>query len=59
MMSFRGSNTSMSNRAKYIRRRLVELACIAETRKLDSVEEAEERRLVEELVRIDLGESDA
>ena len=47
----------MSSRVKYIRRRLVELACIAETRKLDSVEEAEERRLIEELVRIDLGES--
>ena len=43
----------MSNRKQYIHRRLMELACIAETRSLDDLEKAEEKRLMEEL---ELGE---
>ena len=43
----------MSNRKQYIHRRLMELACIAETRGLDDLEKAEEKRLMEEL---ELGE---
>lgn len=43
----------MSNRKQYVHRRLMELACIAETRPLDDVEKAEEKRLMEEL---ELGE---
>ena len=43
----------MSNRKQYIHRRLMELACIAETRPLDDLEKAEEKRLMEEL---ELGE---
>ena len=39
----------MSNREQYIRRRLMELACIAETRGLDEVEKQEEERLEKEL----------
>ena len=39
----------MSNREQYIHRRLMELACIAETRDLDPVEQAEEKRLMQEL----------
>ena len=39
----------MSNRKQYIHRRLMELACIAETRPLDEVEKAEEKRLMKEL----------
>lgn len=39
----------MSNRKQYIRRRLMELACIAETRPLDEVEKEEEKRLTKEL----------
>lgn len=43
----------MSNRKQYVHRRLMELACIAETRPLDDLEKAEEKRLMEEL---ELGE---
>jgi len=43
----------MSNRKQYIHRRLMELACIAETRPLDDLEKAEEKRLMKEL---ELGE---
>ena len=39
----------MSNRKQYIHRRLMELACIAETRPLDDLEKAEEKRLMKEL----------
>ena len=39
----------MSNRKQYVHRRLMELACIAETRPLDDLEKAEEKRLMEEL----------
>lgn len=39
----------MSNREQYIRRRLMELACIAETRDLDEVEKQEEYELANEL----------
>ena len=39
----------MSNREQYIRRRLMELACISETRALDEVEKREEERLEKEL----------
>jgi len=39
----------MSNRKQYVHRRLMELACIAETRLLDDLEKAEEKRLMEEL----------
>jgi len=39
----------MSNRKQYIHRRLMELACIAETRPLDEVEKREEERLEKEL----------
>ena len=39
----------MSQREKYIHRRLMELACIADTRELDTVERDEERMLNEEL----------
>jgi hypothetical protein len=39
----------MSNREQYIRRRLMELAYIAETRPLDDVEKDEEKRLTKEL----------
>ena len=39
----------MSNRKQYVQRRLLELAYIAETRELDPVERAEEKRLMEEL----------
>jgi len=38
----------MGVREEYVYKRLVELALIAETRELDSVEQAEERRLMEE-----------
>ena len=43
----------MSNRKQYIHRRLMELACIAETRPLDDLEKDEEKRLTKEL---ELGE---
>ena len=39
----------MSNRVQYIRRRLIELADIAEARPLDPVEVSEEKRLEKEL----------
>lgn len=39
----------MSQREDYIHRRLMELACIAETRELDSLEQEEERNLIKEL----------
>ena len=39
----------MTQREDYIYKRLIELACIAETRKLDPVEVGEELRLIEEL----------
>ena len=39
----------MSNRQQYVHRRLMELACIAETRDLDDVEKREEERLEKEL----------
>lgn len=39
----------MSNRKQYVHRRLMELAYISETRGLDPVEQAEEKRLMEEL----------
>ncbi len=39
----------MSAREEYVHKRLMELACIADTRELDSVEKAEEKRLIEEL----------
>lgn len=39
----------MSNREQYIHRRLMELACIAETRDLDEVEKHEEDMLTKEL----------
>lgn len=39
----------MSNRIQYVQRRLMELADIAEHRKLDEVEIREEKRLEEEL----------
>ena len=42
----------MTVREEYIHRRLMELACIADTRDLDSVEKDEERRLLEELKKI-------
>lgn len=34
---------------QYIQKRLMELACIAEVRDLDPVEQAEEKRLMQEL----------
>ena len=39
----------MSVRTEWIERRLMELACIAETRELDEVEKSEEKRLLKEL----------
>ena len=39
----------MASREEYLHRRLMELACIAETRELDEVEKAEEKRLIIEL----------
>ena len=39
----------MSNREQYIRRRLMELAVIAEVRPLEDLEKAEEKRLMQEL----------
>jgi len=42
----------MSTREKYIHSRLMELACIAETRDLDIVEKEEEKRLINELKEI-------
>jgi hypothetical protein len=39
----------MSTREEYVHRRLMELACIADSRELDSVEKEEEKRLIEEL----------
>ena len=39
----------MDTRTTYIHRRLMELACIAETRELDAVEKQEERELLKEL----------
>lgn len=39
----------MGAREDYIHRRLMELACIAETRELDELEKQEERRLLKEL----------
>ena len=39
----------MSPRLDYVHRRLMELACIAETRDLDTVEKQEEVRLINEL----------
>ncbi len=47
----------MSNRKQYVHRRLMELACISETRELDPVEKAEEKRLMEELELGDRAES--
>lgn len=38
----------MGTREDYVCKRLVELALIAETRELDPVEQAEEKRLMEE-----------
>ena len=35
-------------RKQYVQKRLMELACIAETRELDPVEKAEENRLMQE-----------
>lgn len=42
----------MTDREKYIHRRLMELACIADTRELDEVEKQEERELLKELDQI-------
>lgn len=39
----------MTQREEYIHRRLMELACIAETRKLDELEKQEEKDLLKEL----------
>jgi len=39
----------MTSREEYIHRRLMELALIAETRKLDDVEQREEEELTKEL----------
>ena len=39
----------MSQREEWIHKRLMELALIAETRELDPVEKAEEKRLLKEL----------
>ena len=39
----------MTPREEYIHKRLMELACIAETRDLDEVEKHEEERLEKEL----------
>lgn len=39
----------MDKREDYLYRRLMELACIAETRELDPLEKEEEKRLLEEL----------
>jgi len=39
----------MSSRKEYLHRRLMELACIAETRELDALEKQEERELLKEL----------
>ena len=39
----------MSSREKYIHKRLMELALIAETRELDPVEKDEEKQLLKEL----------
>ena len=43
----------MTGREQYIRRRLMELACIAEARPLDIVEINEEKRLEAELKEIE------
>ncbi len=48
----------MSNREQYIRRRLMELACIAETRELDEVEKREEKRLENELELLTSGKAE-
>ena len=39
----------MSSRKEYLHKRLMELACIADTRELDGVEKEEEHRLTIEL----------
>lgn len=39
----------MSDREKYIHKRLMELALIAENRELEIIEQEEERRLINEL----------
>ena len=48
----------MSNREQYIRRRLMELAYIAETRELDEVEKHEEERLENELELLTSGKAE-
>lgn len=42
----------MSDRERYVHVRLMELACIAHNRELDSIEKEEERRLIKELEKI-------
>ena len=39
----------MTDREKYVHKRLMELACIAETRELDELEKQEEKELIKEL----------
>ena len=46
----------MTQREKYVRGRLMELALMAETRKLDRVEEEEEKKLAKELALLEKGE---
>lgn len=44
---------SKVEREKYIHSRLIELACIAETRELDALEKEEEKSLMKELKELD------
>lgn len=39
----------MGERERYVHNRLMELACIAEVRALDTIEKEEEKALIEEL----------
>jgi len=42
----------MTPREEYIHKRLMELACITDSRELEGIEQAEEKRLTEELEEI-------